>query len=826
MIRVFIFLLFFVQQLISLEPKLEKISVQLNWKYQFEFAGFIAAKEKGFYKDVGLDVDIKEFQNGIDIVDDLSSGNSTFSVYDFSILEFKKKKATLKLVANYFKRSALVFITKQNIITPFDLKDKIIMAEKNQMEVSTLKALLKKFDLKDRDYIFRQHTYSTKDFIDGSVDAMSAYLSNELYYITKSNVPYNIIDPQTYGIYGSGVNLVTTTKNTKNRPEMVKKFVKATNRGWEYALKHKKELVDIIYNKYSKSKEKEALTFESNQIDKLIMPSIYKIGEVNKQLLQRSVNELISDGLIEDTSFDINDVIYDVNDSSTNTLVLTKEQQDYVNKKDEITMCIDPNWMPYEKIVKGKYIGMTSEFIPIISKKIGIPIRLVPTKTWQESVEFAKKRECDIFSLAMPTASRQKYMNFTIPYVSVPLVIATKMDQLFISEPNKIISQKKIGIVKGYAINEILRDSNSDNKIVDVKDIDDGLEKVAKGELFGFVDTLPTVAYNLQHNYIGELKISGKFNYNFNSSIGVRNDDPILFELFQKAVESIDEKTKQEILNSYISVKVESGFDYKLFYQIGIVLLIMAIFLLYRHFQVSKHNKILKKQQKKLNKSNEELIETKQKLENSIKDFEVLINSVHEAIFIFENQVCVDANEIAHKIFGYNSKDEIIGKKLEDFVPKETLKLVMQHSENNNNETYELKGIKKDGTVIDVIAKGTNTIINSKEVRISVVFDITETKQKEQLLFQQSKMAAMGQMLENIAHQWRQPLSLISSISTGIELKRDLGISTLSDELKDLNRINETSQHLSETIEDFRNFFKSNKEKVDFSILKAIEKKY
>ncbi|QKF81055.1 ABC transporter substrate-binding protein [Halarcobacter ebronensis] len=819
-------LLFFlcVQSLISSETNLEKISVQLNWKYQFEYAGFIAAKEEGFYKEVGLDVEIKEFKDGIDIVKDLMSGQSTFSIYDFSLLNLEKGKDSLKLIANYFKRSALVLVTKQDIVTPFDLKGKRIMAEKNEMEVSTLNTLFKKFNIKNNEYNFIQHSYSAKEFIEGNIDAMSAYLSNELYYIRKSNIPYNIIDPQTYGIYGSGVNVFTTLETTKQRPDLVKKFVEATNRGWEYALKHKDEIVDVIYNKYSKRKEKAALSFEAKQIDKLIMPTIYKIGEVNKQLLKRNLNELISDGLIKNNDVNIDDIVFDFGQNKDSVLSLSSKQKEYIANKRVINMCIDPNWMPYEKIQNGKHIGMTSEFMSIISEKIGIPIKLIPTKTWKESMEFAKQRKCDIFSLALATPSRLKYMNFTTPYVSFPLVIATNTNELFISEPSKIIKKENVGIVEGYAINELLRSAYPENKIVDVENIEEGLKKVAKGELFGFVGALPTVAYNLQHRYIGELKISGKFDYNSDLSIGVRNDDSTLFEILQKAVASIDEKTKQEIINNYISIKVESGFDYELFYQMGLLLLIIGIFLFYRHLQVTKHNKVLKKQQKKLNKSNTELIETKKKLENSIKDFEVMINSVHEAIFIFEDDICIDSNEVAHKMFGYDSKKDIIGKHIRTFVPIETYKVIAKNRTSNYYKSYEAKGIKRDGTIIDVIAKGTNAIINSKSVRISVVVDISETKQKEQLLFQQSKMAAMGQMLENIAHQWRQPLSLISSLATGIELKRDLGISTLEDELKDLSRINETSQHLSETIEDFRNFFKTDKKKIDFSILKAVEK--
>ena len=87
-----------------------------------------------------------------------------------------------------------------------------------------------------------------------------------------------------------------------------------------------------------------------------------------------------------------------------------------------------------------------------------------------------------------------------------------------------------------------------------------------------------------------------------------------------------------------------------------------------------------------------------------------------------------------------------------------------------------------------------------------------ELEKQQNILYQQSKMASMGEMIGNIAHQWRQPLSTITTASTGILLEKELGL--LQDQtLKDsLNRINKSAQYLSKTIDDFRNFF--NPEKV------------
>ena len=99
-----------------------------------------------------------------------------------------------------------------------------------------------------------------------------------------------------------------------------------------------------------------------------------------------------------------------------------------------------------------------------------------------------------------------------------------------------------------------------------------------------------------------------------------------------------------------------------------------------------------------------------------------------------------------------------------------------------------------------------------------------ELIEKQKIMAHQSKMAAMGEMIENIAHQWRQPLSVISTASSGVMLHKELNI--LSDEilLESMNNINNSTQYLSQTIDDFKNFFKQDKEKVLFDVTPTVEK--
>ena len=101
---------------------------------------------------------------------------------------------------------------------------------------------------------------------------------------------------------------------------------------------------------------------------------------------------------------------------------------------------------------------------------------------------------------------------------------------------------------------------------------------------------------------------------------------------------------------------------------------------------------------------------------------------------------------------------------------------------------------------------------------------IDENHKQNLILSQKLKLAAMGEMMENVAHQWRQPLSLISTASSGIKFQKDLDLLTDESLIESVDRINETAKHLSQTIEDFRDFFKPDKEKIVFLLNKAIEK--
>ena len=112
---------------------------------------------------------------------------------------------------------------------------------------------------------------------------------------------------------------------------------------------------------------------------------------------------------------------------------------------------------------------------------------------------------------------------------------------------------------------------------------------------------------------------------------------------------------------------------------------------------------------------------------------------------------------------------------------------------------------------------------HNKELEKRIEEEVAKNRAKDKLMLQQSKMASMGEMLGNISHQWRQPLMEISSLFLPIEAKLQMQMPLDNKELQDtISKLNEITKYMSTTIDDFRNFFAKDKEKIQFELLEQI----
>ena len=217
-----------------------------------------------------------------------------------------------------------------------------------------------------------------------------------------------------------------------------------------------------------------------------------------------------------------------------------------------------------------------------------------------------------------------------------------------------------------------------------------------------------------------------------------------------------------------------------------------------------------------LSEINYKLQETKEEVEEKNEELKLLFDVTMEAIIVFKDDKIFDCNQITLDLFKIKSKNQLLKKDIYD------LNLNKKLLDKTQKKPIETTIIREDKSSFSALINIKNTTIKSQFFRILTIIDISDIKRKEALLAEQTKLAAMGEMIGNIAHQWRQPLNIISVISSGTRLKKDMDLLTDDILVDALKTISETTEHLSNTIDVFKDFLKENKEKSLFNLSQNI----
>ncbi|MDP3022384.1 MAG: diguanylate cyclase [Sulfuricurvum sp.] len=272
----------FLPSSVSSKP-LEEVTLQLRWLHQFQFAGYYMALNKGYYRNVGLNVRILQVDDSRPHpVDEVISGRAQYGIGNSGLINERQNGRPVVVLAALFQNSPNVWIVRKdsNVSTLADLATKRLMMTKN-IENAELMALFYKegIDLNKLNII--ENTFNTDDLIDGKIDALNGYSSNEPYYLQKKGIEYTIIDPRKHNINFYSDCLFTCDTELTNHPQRVKAFREASLQGWAYALEHPEEAIDVILRDYSQAKTREHLRYEAAAIRHLVEPDFIEIGHMN-----------------------------------------------------------------------------------------------------------------------------------------------------------------------------------------------------------------------------------------------------------------------------------------------------------------------------------------------------------------------------------------------------------------------------------------------------------------------------------------------------------------------------------------------------------------
>jgi diguanylate cyclase (GGDEF)-like protein len=290
---------------------LSVVDLQLRWKHQFQFAGYYAAIEQGYYRDAGVEVRLHEGGEGKAPVDEVLAGRAQYAAGNSEVLYQKLRGRPLVALAAILQHSPSVLLARADsgIRTPHDLIGKKVMLMSGRHD-SDFFAMFLREGIAPESIQIIPTSYDVEDLIRGKVDAFNSYLTNEPFVMQERLINYVVINPSHYGIDYYGDILFTSEKELADFPERVDLMRTATLKGWRYAMDHPEKIIDLLIDKYHVPKSRAHLAFEAKALRALILPDLVDIGHMNFGRWQAMAEAFKSVGMV-DQQASLDGFVYD-----------------------------------------------------------------------------------------------------------------------------------------------------------------------------------------------------------------------------------------------------------------------------------------------------------------------------------------------------------------------------------------------------------------------------------------------------------------------------------------------------------------------------------
>jgi PAS domain S-box-containing protein len=300
-----------------------RVTLQLRWDHQFQFAGYYAALWEGYYKQAGLDVDLVSAINPDDsirsAIEEVENGNAEFGIGSADILLARDRGIPLVVVASIFQQSGAAFFAPQEagLHTLADLVNLRVSRRVGDLIDIEFQAMLRAEGI-DPDtitpYPFDQSKGYLAEMAAGNIDVIPGYIIGTPHEAAQLGIELKTLRPLAYGVDFYGDSLFTSRDIAVKDPELVIAFRDASLRGWEYALNHPLKIADRILKEYQPSFPihdfNSFLHVQISPVLELTLFPIVQTGNVNPARWERMNTTLRELGMVE-SEFDPQTAIFD-----------------------------------------------------------------------------------------------------------------------------------------------------------------------------------------------------------------------------------------------------------------------------------------------------------------------------------------------------------------------------------------------------------------------------------------------------------------------------------------------------------------------------------
>lgn len=314
---------------------------------------------------------------------------------------------------------------------------------------------------------------------------------------------------------------------------------------------------------------------------------------------------------------------------SVNNIANAAQPQLLTNSKDKsIAYCVDPDWLPYEAIRDNTHVGISADYIKLLTERTGLSFELIATETWQQTLNYLRSGRCEFTTMLNKTALRDEYLVFSNVYFRAPNVLVSTRDQPFLQGFDNV-GDRLVAIPHYYRLLEYVTEFYPDTKILLVANEKSGLKAVAEGRADLFVGSLYSVNAHIQRKQWDHLKISGWLRPEDALRMAVVPSQVALLPNINQALDSISEAEHLAIYERWNNTKVIDNTNYQLTWQVIGVATVIVLLLTWRAYASYRYNR-------KLSATNKQLLALRGQLETTVEKLEFI--SQHDALTKLHNR--------------------------------------------------------------------------------------------------------------------------------------------------------------------------------------------
>jgi len=348
---------------------------------------------------------------------------------------------------------------------------------------------------------------------------------------------------------------------------------------------------------------------------------------------------------------------------------LTEAEKAWLAEHKHVRLGVDPAWPPFEFFdITRVYSGIASDYVRYLNQKLNIEMVPVQDLSWSMVMDKARANEIDVLPCVLKTPARSKFLRFTKPYLSFPMVILTREDAPFISGVEDF-EDNKVAVVRGYATQDLLEQDYPDRKFYLANNLEQALKALSKGKVDAYVGNLASITYTTQKLRLTNLKVATTAPYKFELAFAVRKDWPQLVNILNKSLESLSDSERTKIYNHWISVRFERGIDWTPIFQlIGAIVLVGGVTLII----IIRWNRALSKE-----------VTDRKRVEEALRESRAtargLLDATQESLLLLDKEgTIIASNQTAAQRFK-KSSDELRGTSLFSLWPPNILESRRAH---------------------------------------------------------------------------------------------------------------------------------------------------